>query len=381
MTTRCGAQAAINLSARVAFPVYLLKIVRVDGFTIRVTGHDRPLTFEGETYQPVGFAQLSAERREGGLSPGNQELKGVVDGDVVTVPDLVANRYRGAEVQQIVTDWRRPWAWTARTRKRVRAVTWTGTGYVATLEGLTQKLSRNAGGPRGGLFTVPCMYTLGDANTCRKAIGLGTGFAAPGGRVQTITRQRTDFTLEVASAPEVHEDDFYRDGSIEWLWSAPLVSGTVTSATTSTTLIDTTKAWTINQWVGYWARLLSAGSLTPTQGAWGRITANTATQLTFAFSGTTLAPTFPIGQAYDICADAANIGTVSPVVRYVHTTRRFELLIKTPFDIAVGDSGVVRAGCDGLLQTCGPKFDNVLNHGGDPHAPSAQDLLEPPEDG
>jgi hypothetical protein len=42
---------------------------------------------------------------------------------------------------------------------------------------------------------------------------------------------------------------------------------------------------------------------------------------------------------------------------------------------------VVRAGCDGLMQTCQAKFANILNHGGDPHAPSAQDLLEPPEDG
>lgn len=53
------------------------------------------------------------------------------------------------------------------------------------------------------------------------------------------------------------------------------------------------------------------------------------------------------------------------------------LLTPTPFDIVLGDRAIVLVGCDGLIGTCRDKFNNVVNFGGDPYAPSAQQLVEP----
>jgi hypothetical protein len=54
--------------------------------------------------------------------------------------------------------------------------------------------------------------------------------------------------------------------------------------------------------------------------------------------------------------------------------------VPTLYPIVVGDTAILRVGCDGLFSTCRDKFDNALNFGGDPFAPSAQKLIEPPED-
>ena len=52
----------------------------------------------------------------------------------------------------------------------------------------------------------------------------------------------------------------------------------------------------------------------------------------------------------------ANVGTISPIVESSGATRSMRLLLPTPFDIVVGDRGIVRPGCDGLVGTCNSKF-------------------------
>ena len=52
----------------------------------------------------------------------------------------------------------------------------------------------------------------------------------------------------------------------------------------------------------------------------------------------------------------ANTGLVSPIIEHDSGTRRILLLLPTPFDIASGDRGIIRPGCDGLIGTCSSKF-------------------------
>lgn len=73
-----------------------------------------------------------------------------------------------------------------------------------------------------------------------------------------------------------------------------------------------------------------------------------------------------------------NAGVVSPIVRYVHSTREVELLLPTKFRIQVGDTAIGRVGCNGLATTCKDKFDWLDNHGGDALQPSAAKIVEPP---
>lgn len=291
MTTRPG-DAALSLWSghRTKHACNLVAITRTDGEILRFTDHDRALTFMGTEFTPVIFAGMSAERRESALRSGNQEVYGIIDGSMVVVPDLLGNRYRGAEVAHVVTDWRMPWLWVARHRKWIRSVNWTGSTFVATLEGRSQVLSRPAGGRFGGRWLAKCPYVLG-GEFCRASIAAWT---IPTAVVQTVTSRRV-VSFTVASWAGSWDDGEYRDGEVEWL-------------------------------------------------------------------------------------TGANAGTVSPILDYVHATRTCTLLTPTPFAIVAGDTATARVGCDGLSTTCEAKFSNLVNHGGDPLAPSASDVVTPAED-
>jgi len=386
MTTRPGGlvhdELRYNRGKRVC---HLARITRQDGYVLRFTDHDRKLTFENEVFQPIILAGLSADRREAALRSGNQEARGAIDGSVVTIPDLLGNKYRGAMVEQIITDWERPWCVIARHRKWIRSLTWTGSAWVGTLEGRTHLLQRDSAGELGGAWSTPCTKVLGaiGPGLCNKLIEVGTtNFAGGAARVATIVRQKQQVTFTTASwgnGSPAYTDDFFRDGSFEWIWAAPEFESVVTATTTATTLTDSTQTWTVNEHVDKYVRILNGTAGGLKQGtSFGVILSNTATQLTYASN--TYMNGHGAGTYYDVCGAAANYGILLPIVRYVHSTRDVTLLLPTPFPIAVGDSGIWRAGCDGLRTTCRDKFDNILNHGGDPFAPSAQQIVEPPEE-
>jgi uncharacterized phage protein (TIGR02218 family) len=375
VTQRQGTELHLKVSRSLAI-AYLLRITRQDGFVLRLTSHDRALTHEGETFAPVISGSMSADRREAGLRSGSQELRGLVDGSVVVIPDLLANRYRGAQVEQIMVDWRYPWRVFARDRRWVRNVNWTGSQWVATLEGRTQTLQRASAGRFGGMWGPRCPYTLGDAATCKKDISIGTGFAGAGARVATILKSRGKVTFDTSTWPGSFDDDYFRDGSFTWIWKATDGTGQVTATTTSTTLTDSSQAWATDVHAGKYVRILTGSGAVVSGQAWAGIVSNTATTITYEtraeMSG------FVAGTYYDVCQPCENNGVVSPIVYYRHSDRRVELLLPTPFAIAVGDSGIWQAGCNGLLETCRDKFANQLNHGGDPFAPSAAEVIERP---
>jgi len=54
------------------------------------------------------------------------------------------------------------------------------------------------------------------------------------------------------------------------------------------------------------------------------------------------------------------------------------LFMPMPFDVSIGDTFTLYAGCDKRLATCRDKFDNVLNFRGEPHVPVSDDLIRGP---
>lgn len=53
-----------------------------------------------------------------------------------------------------------------------------------------------------------------------------------------------------------------------------------------------------------------------------------------------------------------------------------ELQEAFPFDVEVGDSATLEAGCDRLLTTCRDKFENVVNFRGEPTVPGNDQLMQ-----
>lgn len=316
----------------------------LDGYVLRFTDHDRVLTIDGFVYLPAQLGSISAERREAGLRSGNQDASGTIDGDTITIPDLLGHKYRGASVVQRIVDWRRPWIWHYEATKRIRQMSYDGSRWVATLEGITARLQVPIGGYFGGTHSQQCTHALASAK-CKADIS----------------------------------------GDLIYDETATTVDST---GTTSIVVVGTAAAWTIDEWAGYYFHTRTG----PTRGQERMVVSNTATALTLksALSG---APAngvaFWLGQGPRVAtvvqsrmeftveaADFAaasfednyfrdgeiewttgdNAGTISPIVEYMQGTRTFLLLFPTPRDIAAGDRGIVRPGCDGLRTTCVAKF-------------------------
>lgn len=361
MTTRPlgGARAHLR-STRVKRLSNFIRVERTDGQVFRWSDHDRPVTLilasgESGLYAPAIFAGASQDRREAALKTPTQNVIGLIDDDVINIPDLLGQRYRGARVEIYRADWKLPWRQFSRDVRWIRNVKWDEFRFVATLDGLGSKLERTTGGRFGGIMTLECPYTLG-GTYCKKDI---SAWQVTGARVGTVNSPRSSFDMTTASFPTAETDEFYRYGEMEWLWGIPEFEATLDS-TTSTTLTDTAVSMTPNAHVGQTVRLLSgtAGPVT----AYVRITANTATTITYDTSAFMSGAT--PGTFYDVVPDASNLGFVSEIGRYTAASRKLELFVPTPFPVVIGDSGIVRVGCDGLDSTCDGKFSNLDNFGG-----------------
>lgn len=223
MTARPGSAAVELLRySRAKHVAHAVKVVRQDGQILRLTDHDRTLSIiepDGatQTYTPIAFGSMSNDRREAAFRAGSQELTGLIDGATITIADLDANRYRGAEVFQLVLDWERPWIVYARHRRFIRAVKRDGSSFVGTLEGRTQALERPTGGRFGGTFTPTCTYELGDPDTCKANI---TADVKVGVVVQTVIDDRRIAQFTLASWSGAYIDEYYRDGSLLWTTGA-----------------------------------------------------------------------------------------------------------------------------------------------------------------
>lgn len=75
----------------------------------------------------------------------------------------------------------------------------------------------------------------------------------------------------------------------------------------------------------------------------------------------------------------ANAGVKVEVKVYTHGTKRFELQLRTPFDIAPGDTFSVIAGCDKGFNHCVFKFSNGVRYGGYPYIPGDTKALQTPD--
>lgn len=368
MTIRSSNQAVQNQMLRRGQTLAtVFHVERLDGVVLRFTDLDRPVRIWEQVFSPVNLSALSAERRDAGLRADSQEAVGIVDGNVMTIPDLMGRRYRGATVKMALVDWRRPWVWHYRATKRIAQVKWDGSRWRAQLEGFGARLQRPVGGPRGGSHTVPCNYTLGDPATCKAVL-----------------------TNKIV----------YGQSSAH----------TTIAGTTAAKLVQTGATWTVDEWAGYLVQLTSGDQ----NGQERVIESNTADTLvlrdpyddtpavgvTFTiYRGARISSVvtqrqkvvlhdddivqanFPDGYFRDgeiEWTTGANAGLVSPIVEWDSDVREATLLIPTPFDIAVDDTGVVRAGCDGLKTTCTTKFSNTDNHGGQPYSPGAANNLEQP---
>ena len=354
---------------------HLLLITRKDKETLAVTDHDRAITFEGQLYRPIIFGALSADRREGALRSGDQDAQGIIDEIYITASDLDAQNYLGAEVRQVIVDWTKPYIVLARHRRWIRKMTRTGQSFTATLEGRAQQLQRPQAGRFGGFFTTKCQYRLGGP-FCKKDVSewLQIASSATGNCTSSGIDSLTDTTQ--TWTPNVYQSTTTQHWYLTTAPNGAITTGSgqfrkILSNTSNTLFVDAPFDTQPAATIGYRA------------GRGYAVTTVTRSRYEIKIAGMTGTGT-GTDQFYRdgavIFTSGANIGRVVPIADYRQSDKRIVLLTPTPFDIQAGDFAIVQVGCDGLIGTCRDKFNNILNFGGDPFAPSAQQLIEPPEE-
>lgn len=179
------------------------KITRRDGTVLRFTDHDTPLVVDGQTYVPAAGVDASARQRQAELKDHNLDVRGIIDDDSITEPDLRAGRFRDAEVEELVVNWRFPWLGSL-----MRNVYWVGEvqysigtkRWEAELVGLSRWLDQEVGGHVGRL----CPYELGDSD-CKKNLadftvaGSVTAIVGSSGRVFETTLANEDHYFDRGS--------------------------------------------------------------------------------------------------------------------------------------------------------------------------------------
>lgn len=133
-------------------------VTRRDGVAYGFTDHDRPLVFDGMTFQPQGGMTARALASSVGLSVNNTAALGVLSADAITERDILAGRYDGAEVVTWRVQWDNVRARQIHFRGKMGEITRGAGGFEAELHGLTDALNQ----PQGRSYLKTCSAILGD---------------------------------------------------------------------------------------------------------------------------------------------------------------------------------------------------------------------------
>jgi len=87
---------------------FLWRVERQDGFVIRATDHNEPVTFQAETYLPTIGINTTKVVQKLGLGVDNLEVSGALDGELITERDIDAGFYDGATVDIYIVNWQAP---------------------------------------------------------------------------------------------------------------------------------------------------------------------------------------------------------------------------------------------------------------------------------
>ena len=135
------------------------RIVRSDGVTFGFTDHDRPLAFDGTTFEPESGFTASELRSSSDLSVDAQDAEGVLRSDRITETDILEGRWDNAEVEV----WRVNWSDTSQRvllrRGAIGQIRRGRLAFVAEVRSLAHVLGQTV----GRTFQASCDAALGDA--------------------------------------------------------------------------------------------------------------------------------------------------------------------------------------------------------------------------
>ena len=185
------------------------RLTRNDGAVFGFTDHDRPLTFDGTTFEPESGFTASEIRSGSDLSVDAQEAEGVLTSVTITETDILDGRWDNATVEI----WRVNWGDTAsRALLRRGAIGQVRRGrlhFVAEMRSLAHVLGQTI----GRTFQASCDAALGDA---RCGVDQNDPAFKASGTVVSLAGDR-GFAVSGLSG---FAEGWYALGTLQWLSGA-----------------------------------------------------------------------------------------------------------------------------------------------------------------
>ncbi len=185
------------------------RLTRNDGAVFGFTDHDRPLTFDGTTFEPESGFTASEIRSGSDLSVDAQEAEGVLTSATITKTDILDGRWDNATVEI----WRVNWADTAsRALLRRGGIGQVRRGrlhFVAEMRSLAHVLGQTL----GRTFQASCDAAVGDT---RCGVDLNAAAFKASGTVVTLSGDR-GFAFSGLSG---FAEGWFALGTLHWLTGA-----------------------------------------------------------------------------------------------------------------------------------------------------------------
>jgi uncharacterized phage protein (TIGR02218 family) len=150
---------AAHIGAGVTTLCRCWKLTRRDGVVTGFTDHDRDLTFDGVTYEPVSGFDASEEVSAIGFAVGGLEVSGALASDRLDADDLAAGLYDNSEMRLFLVNWSAPGERHLIRVGHLGEVIREDGAFRAEIRGLAAALDE----PRGRVFRHACDADLGDA--------------------------------------------------------------------------------------------------------------------------------------------------------------------------------------------------------------------------
>ncbi|SNS84611.1 DUF2163 domain-containing protein [Antarctobacter heliothermus] len=181
------------------------RISRADGVALGFTDHDRPLAFDGTTFEPESGFAASEIRAGSDLAVDAQDATGVLTSDRITETDILDGRWDNAAVEL----WRVNWADTGQRvllrRGAVGQIRRGRMAFVAEVRSLAHVLGQTV----GRTFQAGCDAALGDA---RCGIDLENAIYKGAGVVANLLRDRAF----MASGLSSFDAGWFTSGTLTW---------------------------------------------------------------------------------------------------------------------------------------------------------------------
>lgn len=134
-------------------------VTRRDGVQLGFTDHDRDLTIDGLVYKAASGMTARALQQGTGLAVDNSEAVGALSDASVSETDLMAGRFDGAEVLNLMVNWQDVSQRVVQFHGFFGEVTRAAGGFKAELRGLSEALNQ----VQGLAYQKTCPAVLGDA--------------------------------------------------------------------------------------------------------------------------------------------------------------------------------------------------------------------------